>query len=76
MSAQPLVEKNTEYLITESVLRQKISFDQLMAILRGRRTTGQLTIELLDGGVRMMKLTEKTKASEPQREKIREILAT
>lgn len=63
-----------DFLLTETLLDNKTSLDRVIDVLRTRRTTGQLVVHLSEGGTQKIALTEKTKASSSQREKIREIL--
>lgn len=63
-----------DFLLTETLLDNKTSLDRVIDVLRNRRTTGQLVVHLSEGGTQKIALTEKTKASSSQREKIREIL--
>ena len=69
-----LIRTNVDFLLTETLLDNKVSLDKVHNILRGRRTTGQLIIHLSEGATQRIVLAEKTKATESQREKIRTIL--
>jgi hypothetical protein len=74
MTIDNLIRTNVDFLLTETLLDNKTSLDRVIDVLRNRRTTGQLVVHLSEGGTQKIALTEKTKASSSQREKIREIL--
>jgi hypothetical protein len=74
MTIDNLIRTNVDFLLTETLLDNKTSLDRVIDVLRTRRTTGQLVVHLSEGGTQKIALTEKTKASSSQREKIREIL--
>ena len=61
-------------LVTETTVNPELSPEKLVTILRERKTTGQLTFHLSQGGIQKVALTEKTKATDDQSGKIREIL--
>ena len=70
-----LIKHNADFLLTETTFVDgKTPPETVLNVLRNRKTTGQVTIHLSQGGIQKIVLTEKTKASEDQREKIREIL--
>jgi len=66
--------RNNDFLVTETTLDPQLDTTRIVTLLRQRKTTGQLTIHLSQGGVQKIALTEKTKANEKQRSKIRDIL--
>ncbi len=74
MNVEDVLKENADYLITETLLKVNVSTDKIISLMRQHRTTGQMTVYFIDGGVRSIMLTEKTKASETDRVKIREIL--
>lgn len=74
MNTDAIIKKNEDYLITETVLDSNVPIDKLISVIRAQRTTGELTLALSEGGIRTVKLVEKTKTSQTQRHKIREIL--
>jgi hypothetical protein len=51
-----------------------VSIEKLISVVRSQRTTGQLTLSLKEGGIRTIVLIERTRATSPERDKIREIL--
>jgi hypothetical protein len=61
-------------LVTETTLDPSLPPEKLDLFLRTRKTTGQLTYHYTQGGKQRIVLVERTKASEPQKEKIRDIL--
>jgi hypothetical protein len=69
-----VIRTNVDFLLTETLLDNKVSIDRVINVLKTRRTTGQLVVHLSEGGTQKIALTEKTRASSTQREKIREIL--
>jgi hypothetical protein len=74
MEDEDMVKANTDFLVTETTLDPKIPADAIVAALRKRKTTGQLTFHISQGGLQKIALTEKTKADDCQAEKIRDIL--
>lgn len=74
MDDNDLVEKNYDYLVTETTISKTISADKIVALLKARRTTGELCFDFRDGGIRKIRLSEQTKASESERDEIRKIL--
>ena len=69
-----LMITNHDFLVTETTLDSKIDAERIVTLLRARKTTGQLVFHFSQGGIQKVALTEKTKASDRQREKIRDIL--
>lgn len=75
MREDDLIKHNADFLLTETTFVDgKIPPETVLTVVRNRKTTGQLTIHLSQGGVQKIVLTEKTKANEAQRDQIREIL--
>ena len=74
MNEDDLIRTNVDFLLTETLLDNKVSLEKVEGVLRGRRTTGQLIVHLSEGGRQKVVLVEKTKASDAQREKIRMVL--
>ncbi|PWT73820.1 MAG: hypothetical protein C5B60_07665 [Chloroflexi bacterium] len=73
MDAEEMIDRNNDYLVTETTIRAKISGDAILDHLRSRKTTGRLTFELIEGGIRRITLSEKTRAPERQRDEIRQL---
>jgi hypothetical protein len=71
---EELIKTNHDFLVTETTLDPKLPVDAVVKVFRERKTTGQLTFHLSQGGVQKIALVEKTKADEEQSEKIRDIL--
>jgi uncharacterized protein YifN (PemK superfamily) len=75
MREDDLIRTNTDYLLTETTFVDgKIPPETVLKVVRERKTTGELTVHLSQGGIQKIVLKEKTRANEPQRDKIREIL--
>jgi hypothetical protein len=74
MDAEEVVKVNVDFLVTETTVDPRIPVDKVVAWLRERKATGQLVFHLSQGGIQKVALTEKTKAAEGKREKVREIL--
>lgn len=51
--------KSKDYLLTETVIDPKMTTDQLVTILRYRKTTGTVTITFNQGGIRQITVTER-----------------
>lgn len=73
MEADEMIARNNDYLVTETTIKPTISTDAILEHLRSRRTTGSLIFELIEGGVRRVTLSEKTRAPERQRDEIRQL---
>ncbi len=71
MPDEELIKVNVDFVVTETTVDPKIPVDKIVAYLRKQKATGQLTFHLSQGGVQKVALTEKTKVSEGQREKVR-----
>ena len=69
-----LMKTNVDFLVTETTLDPKLAVERVVTLMPARKTTGQLTFHLSQGGVQKIALLEKTKANEAQRGKIREVL--
>jgi len=70
-----LIKQNTDYLFTKTVLAGNgHSPEEVLRALRTRKTTGQVVFNLSQGGVQSIQISEKTRATEMQSKKIREIL--
>jgi uncharacterized protein YifN (PemK superfamily) len=75
MREDDLIKTNTDFLLTETTFVDgKIPPETVLRVVRERKTTGELTVHLSQGGIQKIVLKEKTRASEMQRDKIREIL--
>lgn len=73
-SEEAIVSSNHDFLVTETTIKSKISVEQICSILKHRRTTGSLIFHFIEGGICRILLTEKTKASETQAGRMRDIL--
>ncbi len=69
-----IIKDNTDFLVTETVLDHSLPLQDIVEILRRRKTTGMLTFYLSQGGFLKVWLTEKTKVDNGHEEKIRKIL--
>lgn len=70
-----LIKTNADFLLTETTFVDgKIPPETVLKVVRDRKTTGELTVHLSQGGIQKIVLKEKTRATESQRERIREIL--
>ena len=65
-----------DFIVTEIQIASNTPIEEIVSHLRSQRTTGQLTFHLIDGGIRSITATVRTKPSEPLIEKIREMLST
>jgi hypothetical protein len=75
MDEDKLIRTNTDYLLTETTFVDgKIPPETVLKVVRERKTTGELTVHLSQGGIQKIVLKEKTRANDAQRDKIREIL--
>jgi len=74
MEENDIIKRNADFLCTRTIVDVKISADELFRILRKRRTTGVLKIELNGGGIRTIQLDEQSKMTESERDEIRKIM--
>ena len=75
MNEEDLIKTNTDFLLTETTFVDgKIAPETVLKVVRDRKTTGELTIHLSQGGIQRIVLKEKTRANESQRDKVRQIL--
>lgn len=70
---EKIVASNHDFLVTDTTVDIRIPPHTLLDYLRKRRTTGDLIFRLNQGGVRQIVVSEKTKATEEQRDAIRKI---
>lgn len=66
--------RNSDFLLTESAIDTKIPLPDVLAHLKRRRTSGTLCVDLYDGGIRAVRLAERTKMPEACRDSVRNIL--
>jgi hypothetical protein len=69
-----MIQGNSDFLVTETTLDPKLPVDQVVTVLRRKKTTGQLVFHLSQGGVQKVALVEKTKATAGKRQQLRELL--
>ena len=74
MDDEELVKVNRDFLLTETTVDPTIPVGTVLEWLRARKTTGQLVVDLSQGGTQRVALLEKTKAPEGVREKIRKLI--
>lgn len=75
MREDELIKTNTDFLLTETTFVDgNVPPETVLRVVRQRKTTGELTVHLSQGGIQKIVLKEKTRASESQRDQIREIL--
>jgi hypothetical protein len=75
MAIEEIVKSNADYVVTESVLDpSSVQGCAFVSKAREDKTTGRLTIDLADGGIRRVELTEKTKAAPGTRKKLRTVV--
>ena len=71
---EEIIDRNDDYLVTESTIEKTVSHEELSKLLKDRKTTASINIRVLQGGTASITVVEKTKLTESQREKVREIL--
>lgn len=75
MTEPGLIERSTDHLVTKTTLRKTISPDIILKTLKTLKTSGNLNIALMEGGIRSITLEEQTKPlSEPESESVRQVL--
>jgi hypothetical protein len=75
MENEPIID-NRDFLVTETTIDPKLPPEQVLSFLRGRKTTGKVTLEydLSQGGIQKVTVIERTRAKEGQRNGIRAAL--
>jgi hypothetical protein len=74
MKEDEIIISNDDFLVTESSIRKNVSQEALASLLKDRKATASVTTRLLQGGTASIVVIEKTRITEKQRIKIREIL--
>lgn len=74
MDAESMVKSNSDYLVTETTLDPKLPVSTIVAAIRERKTTGQLIFHVSQGGVQRVALVERTRTTQNESNKIREII--
>lgn len=70
-----MIRTNTDFLLTETTFVDgKVPPETILRVIRERKTTGELTYHISEGGIQRIVLKEKTRATAAQREKVREVL--
>ncbi len=66
--------RNSDFLLTESEIDKRVSIDEAIIHLLKRRTSGTLSVDFHEGGVRTVRLSERRRMSEACRDSVRKIL--
>lgn len=74
MTEDEIIASNYDALCTTTTIHTKVSPDAILSALKIRKTTGELTFRLNEGGIRQIVLNEQTRMTEAERDQIREIL--
>jgi hypothetical protein len=76
MAEQELEGELQDYFVTETVFNSGTTLSTVEEFLKNRRTTGKITTErnMSQGGSQTVKVVERTKLTDEQAERIREIL--
>lgn len=69
-----VVKINKDFLVTETTVDPKIPVGVVLEWLRSQKKTGQLVVDISQGGTQRVSLLEKTKAPDGVREKIRKLI--
>lgn len=63
MKTEDDLSARTEFLVSEQSLPVDVPAAELLTKLRNTRTTGQLTYNFIDGGIRNIMLTRRTRVA-------------
>ena len=74
MNEDDLIRSNVDFFVTETLVEGNILKPEIYAILRRRKTTGKIEIHLSEGGLQKSVLTEKTRTTQAEAEKIRSLM--
>lgn len=64
----------TDFLAVESQFDTHVDPTQLLDFLRGQRATGPLTFDLLQGGIRVIKLRQQKPIDDAQADTVRQLI--
>jgi hypothetical protein len=74
MDEQEAFKKTTDYIVTETTVDPGAPVAEVIAYLVARHTTGQLLVYMSQGSMQKITLTERTRATVQESDRIREIL--
>ena len=74
MKSADFVKQNNDFVVSETHLKTNVPASDILESLRMNRTTGAITFQMIEGGIRSVTLVERRKTSHDEREQIREIL--
>lgn len=74
MTPDDIIERDHDMFVTHTTIKTTVSLDELVALLRARRATGEIRVLLNQGGKQQILLTEHTKLSPAERDQVRKIL--
>ena len=74
MKSADFVKQNNDFVVSETQLKANVPASDILESLRMNRTTGAITFQMIEGGIRSVTLVERRKTSQDEREQIREIL--
>jgi hypothetical protein len=71
VKAEDSIARPNEFFVTEQSLPANTPAEEILSRLRDTRMTGQLTYHFVEGGIRNIMLTRKTKVSSLRENKTR-----
>ncbi len=71
MKAEDLLKNRNEFFVSEESLPVDLPAEELLSRLRDSRTTGQLTYHFVEGGLRNVMLTRRTRIVKKEDSKTR-----
>lgn len=63
---EEMIVKTVDYLVTETVFNSQASMREIQEFMQKMATSGNASINMGDGGIRRVQLTEKTKLNDKQ----------
>jgi hypothetical protein len=74
ISDEEMIVSTTDYFVTESVLNARATAADIATFIRRMKTTGKLTYETQQGGVRTVVVIERTRLAEPAAKSVRKMI--
>ena len=74
MKPDDIIETTKDIFVTENTIKKTVPPNDILVVMKERKATGEIHIEVNDGGVRNITVREKTKIPAAQAEAVRNVL--
>jgi hypothetical protein len=71
---EDMIVSTVDFFVTENTLNPKATAAEIAAFVRKLKTTGQITYTTNEGGVRSVKVVERTRPTDAEANEIRRIM--